>query len=228
LHAPHRAETAPAQDRLIVNPHEGTEMSRTHRSKPVYTVFSALALAAAGALLVLPAEAAAPGYGMMGQGGMTGCDMQGEGRHGQGMHGKGMHGKGMHSQGPMTGMGGPGMARMLDGIDATEAQRTQIAKIMENARTEMAGQREAGQALRAQMMDLFAQPTVDAAAVETLRKQMQAHREVGSQRMTQAMVEASQVLTPEQRQQIAERMTQRRGTMEQQRQHRHHAPRQRS
>ena len=204
-------------------------MSRTQRSKPVYTMFSALALAV-GALLVLPAEAAAPGYGMMGQG-MMGCDMQGEGGHGKGMHGKGMHGKGMHGQGmhgqaPMTGMGGPGMARMLDGIDATEAQRTQISKIMETTRTEMAGQREAGQALRAQMMDLFAQPTVDAAAVETLRKQMQAHREVGSQRMTQAMVEASQVLTPEQRQQIAERMTQRRGTMEQHRQHRHQAPRQ--
>jgi len=208
-------------------------MSRTQGSKPVYKMFSALALAAA-ALLVLPAQAAPPGYGMMGQG-MPGCDMQGAGRHGQGMQGHGMHGQGMmgygmhgqgmRGQGPMSGMGGPGMERMLDSVDATEAQRAEIAKIMDAARTELAGQREAGQALRAQMMELFAQPTVDAAAVEALRKQMQAQREVGSQRMTQAMVQASQVLTPEQRQQIAERMTQRRG-MEQHRQHRHQAPRQ--
>jgi Spy/CpxP family protein refolding chaperone len=44
--------------------------------------------------------------------------------------------------------------------------------------------------------------------------------------MTQAMVQASQVLTPEQRQQMAERMTQRRAMMEQHRQHRQQAPRQ--
>jgi periplasmic protein CpxP/Spy len=199
-------------------------MSRTQVSKPSYRMFSALALAAA-ALLALPVQAAPPGYGMMGQG-MPGCDMQSAGRHGQGMPGYGMHGQGMRGQGPMTGMGGPGVERMLDSVDATEAQRAQIAKIMETARTEMAGQREAGQALRAQMMNLFAQPTVDAVAVEALRKQMQAHREVGSQRMTQAMVEASQVLTPEQRQQMAERMTQRRTMMEQHRQHRQQAPRQ--
>jgi Spy/CpxP family protein refolding chaperone len=179
-------------------------------------MFSALALAAA-ALLVLPAHAAPPGHGMMGQG-MPGCDMQGGGRQGMGM--------GMKGQGPMTGMGGPGIERMLDNVDATEAQRAEIAKIMEAARTELAGQRAAGQALHAQMMDLFTQPTVDAAAVEALRKQMQALREVGSQRMTQAMVQASQVLTPEQRQQMAERMTQRRAMMEQHRQHRQQAPRQ--
>ncbi len=193
-------------------------MSRTHGSRPVYRMFSALALAAA-ALLVLPAHAAPPGYGMMGQG-MPGCDMQGGGRQGMGM------GMGMQGQRPMTGMGGPGIERMLDNVDATEAQRAEIAKIMEAARTELAGQRAAGQALHAQMMDLFTQPTVDAAAVEALRKQMQALREVGSQRMTQAMVQASQVLTPEQRQQMAERMTQRRAMMEQHRQHRQQAPRQ--
>lgn len=216
-------------------------MSRTQGSRPVFKMFSALALAAA-ALLVLPAQAAPPGYGMMGQG-MPGCDMQGGGRQGQGMQGCGMQGQGMpgcgmqgagrqgmgmgmQGHGPMSGMGGPGMERMLDSVDATEAQRAEIAKIMEAARTELAGQHDAGQALRAQMMGLFAQPTVDAAAVEALRKQMQALREVGSQRMTQAMVQASQVLTPEQRQQMAERMTQRRAMMEQHRQQRQQAPRQ--
>jgi Spy/CpxP family protein refolding chaperone len=187
-------------------------------------MFSALALAAA-ALVALPTQAAPPGqgqgmmgYGMMGQG-MPGCDMQGMGMRGMGMHGHGGHG-------PMMGMGGPGMGRMLAAANATEEQRAQIAKIMATARDEMAGQRDAGQALRAQMIELFAQPTIDANAIEALRKQMQAHREVGSQRMTQAMVEASRVLTPEQRKQIAEQMTQRGAMMQQHRQYRQQAPRQ--
>jgi Spy/CpxP family protein refolding chaperone len=59
-------------------------------------------------------------------------------------------------------------------------------------------------------MALFAAPTVDARAVEALRQQMVQQHDQTSRRWTQAMLDASAVLTPEQRKQLAERMQQRR------------------
>lgn len=119
-----------------------------------------------------------------------------------------------HGHGPteVGQMGGRGMDRMLDAVNATAEQRAQIRQIHEAARADMRAQHETQRGLREQMRQLFTQPTVDANAVEALRQQMMAGHDRRSQRMTQAMVEASRVLTPEQRQQIGERM-QRRGEM---------------
>ena len=78
----------------------------------------------------------------------------------------------------------------------------------------MMAQHEAGRALREQSMKLFTQPTVDANAAEALRQQMLQQHDQASRRMMQAMIEASRVLTPEQRKQMADRMAQRRGMME--------------
>jgi Spy/CpxP family protein refolding chaperone len=64
------------------------------------------------------------------------------------------------------------------------------------------------------MQALFTQPTVDARAVEALRQQLLANHEQVSRRMTQAMLDASRVLSPEQRKQMAERMDQRRSMMQ--------------
>jgi len=69
-------------------------------------------------------------------------------------------------------------------------------------------------------MTLFAQPTVDARAVEALRQQMVQQHDQSSRRWMQALLDASAVLTPEQRQQLAERMKQRRELMERHRQER--------
>ena len=48
-------------------------------------------------------------------------------------------------------------------------------------------------------MTLFAQPTVDAAALEALRQKQMAMHDAASKRMMQAMLDVAQVLTPEQR-----------------------------
>lgn len=134
---------------------------------------------------------------------------------GHGMHG-GMHGGGPGMQGGMGGMmgGGPGFGRMLDGINATPEQKAQLEQIWQAARTDMRAQREAGSKLREQMQQLFTQPTVDARAVEALRQQMLARHDAASKRMSQAMLDASRVLTPEQRKAMADRMTQRRALHE--------------
>jgi protein CpxP len=134
------------------------------------------------------------------------------GGHG-GMQHAGMHGGGM--------MGNPKMAeRMLEGVNATPEQRTQIRQLMEAAKSDMQAQRESGRALSDQAAKLFAEPNVDARAAETLRQQMLAQHDTASKRMTQLMLDVSRVLTPEQRKQMAERMAQRRTMKERPRQER--------
>lgn len=104
--------------------------------------------------------------------------------------------------------------RMLEGIGASDTQRTQIRQIADAAAADLKAQREAGKALRERQIALFTQPTVDANAVEALRQQMLAQHDQSSRRMTQAMLDASRVLTPEQRLKLAERMKSRRDLMQ--------------
>ena len=125
--------------------------------------------------------------------------------------GHGMHGG--HGQGRM-------LERLLDGVNASPEQRTKIQEIMKSAMADQRAQREASRGLREQAMTLFAQPTVDARAVETLRQQMLQQHDQSSRRWMQAMLDASAVLTPEQRKLMAERMNQRRDMMQ-----RHHQER---
>ncbi len=127
-------------------------------------------------------------------------------RHGSGMMGGPMMG------GPM--MGGMHGGRLLDAVGATAEQKAQIKQIMDAAHTELKAQRDAGRGLHDQMRQLFTQPTVDARAVETLRQQMLAQHDQASKRMMQAMLEASRVLTPEQRAKMAEMAGQRRAMMD--------------
>lgn len=104
--------------------------------------------------------------------------------------------------------------RMLDAVKATPEQRAQIQSIMEKARTDLQAQREAGKALRSQLMQAMAQPNIDANAVEQVRQRMLAQHDQVSKRRMQAMVDAARVLTPEQRRQMTELMAQRRSMME--------------
>ena len=112
----------------------------------------------------------------------------------------------MHGDGPGAHMVG----RQLDAVGASAEQKAQIQTIMKAARDDMAPQREQRRALRQQMATLMAAPVVDARAVEALRQQMVAQHDASSKRRVQALVDAAAVLTPAQRQQLAERMAQRR------------------
>ena len=102
---------------------------------------------------------------------------------------------------------------MLDGLNATDAQRTQIKQIAQAAGADLKAQREAGHALHEKAMAIFAAPNVDAAAAESVRQQMLAQHDQSSKRMLQAMLDASKVLTPEQRAKLGERMKQREAQM---------------
>lgn len=117
----------------------------------------------------------------------------------------------------MLPFGGPGMGRLLDQVEATPEQRSQIAQITQAARADLRAQHEAGRSLREQSLQLFTQPTVDADAAEALRRQMLEQHDRASQRSLQAMLELSRVLTPEQRVRMAELATERMGEQMKQR-----------
>lgn len=122
------------------------------------------------------------------------------------------------------GPGGPGMMaagglfgghleHMLDVVNATDAQRTQIEAIFKAARQDLSGQRDAGRKLHEQLATLYTATNVDAAAIEAVRVQMSAQHEAASKRMSQASIDAARVLTPEQRAKIADVMKKRQARM---------------
>ncbi|MCR5868442.1 Spy/CpxP family protein refolding chaperone [Aquincola sp. J276] len=106
-------------------------------------------------------------------------------------------------------MQGPGMQRMLQEVQATPEQREQIRRITDAAAADMRSQHEAARGLQQRVGSLLTGPTVDAAAAESLRQQMMAQHDQASRRMMQVMLDIANVLTPEQRQQLAERMARR-------------------
>lgn len=123
-------------------------------------------------------------------------------------------GPALGGMGQLLSGGGPRVERLLDAVAATPEQRAQLKAIGEAARADLRARQADGRALHAQGLALFAQPTVDARAAEQLRRQMLARHDQASQRMLQAMLEASRVLTLEQRTQLVEMARQRHARME--------------
>ena len=175
--------------------------ARTDRKRGIKRVLLGVAVAVTATL-------ALSAWAQHGPGGHAGY---GGGHGGQGV-GMGMFGGGSEHTGRM-------LDHMLDGLNATDAQRGQIKQIAQAAAADMKAQHEAGRALRERGMQIFSAPTVDAAAAEQLRQQMLAQHDQMSRRSLQAMLDASRVLTPEQRAKLAERMKQR-GDMMRERMHR--------
>jgi len=96
--------------------------------------------------------------------------------------------------------------RLLDAVGATADQKARIHDIMAAARDDLQARHAEGRALRSQMVKLFSAPVVDNALVEPVRQQLLVLHDAVSRRMTQAMVDAANVLTVPQRQQLGERL----------------------
>lgn len=175
----------------------------------------ALTIAAAwsGSVQSQPATASAPARTEM-RHGMSGGDGM------QGMHG----GHGMRAG--AGDFGGAGLFRgspermerhvdrMLDGLQATEAQRAEIKRIARQAAADLQSQRAQRRTLRDTAMAAFTAPTVDPQAFERARQQMLAQHDATSKRVSQAMLDAARVLTPEQRAKIGQRLADRRARMD--------------
>jgi Spy/CpxP family protein refolding chaperone len=94
-------------------------------------------------------------------------------------------------------------------VDATPEQRSRLTEIAKAASRELRPLREKARDARRRGMALLAAPTIDRAALERLRAEQIQAADAVSRRMTQAFADAAEVLTPEQRKKIAERMQKR-------------------
>jgi protein CpxP len=100
-------------------------------------------------------------------------------------------------------MRGMRMHRLLGLAGATDAQKAQIKQIFAGIRPQVQSLRSDHMKVRQQIGQALTAPTVDTGTVERLRLEQVRITDQQSKLMTQALVKASQVLTPEQRQKIA-------------------------
>lgn len=172
-------------------------------------VATAVAAAALGATVVV-AQPAGPDLGPGLFGGGPGGFMAEEGRPGHGARHHHYH----HRHGEMRGRGfseermGERIDRMayrlVRSVDGTPEQEIKIREIGRAAAKEIVELRKQGRDLRRKGMDLLKAPTIDRAAIESLRSQQMALADSVSKRMSTALADAAEVLTPEQRVKLAE------------------------
>jgi len=98
------------------------------------------------------------------------------------------------------------LERLLDQVQASPTQRAQAHQIFDAADVDLRRDRGAERADRAQMAQLFAQPSVDATAIEAVRGRIEQRHDLESRRATQALIDVSLVLNAQQRQIIASQL----------------------
>ena len=124
--------------------------------------------------------------------------------------GMGHGGPGMHMQaGPASfrggmGFGGHGMGRILDEIDATDEQEDKLEDIMDKLHDDVRPIMRGFRDTREDLANLLGAATVDRAAIEKLRAERVAAVDEASRKVTAALAEAAEVLTPEQRAELKE------------------------
>ena len=96
-------------------------------------------------------------------------------------------------------------------VDATPEQTARLAEIAKSAAKELRPMRQKVQEARQRGMELLAAPTVDRAAIERLRSEQIQAADTASKRLSQALADAADVLTPGQRKKLAEHVQQRQG-----------------
>ena len=90
-------------------------------------------------------------------------------------------------------------------VDATDVQKLQLAPIVKAAARDLLPMRDRMRDARQQAVALLSQPTIDRGALEAVRASQLQMAEQASRRFTQALADVADVLTPEQRKQLAER-----------------------
>ncbi|MGA8049988.1 MAG: Spy/CpxP family protein refolding chaperone [Burkholderiales bacterium] len=90
-------------------------------------------------------------------------------------------------------------------LDASDAQKQKIDPIVKAAAKDLFPLRQKMRDLRRQQRELFTAEKIDRAAIEKLSAERSKLVEQTSRRFTQALVDVAEVLTPAQRQQLAER-----------------------
>jgi periplasmic protein CpxP/Spy len=103
--------------------------------------------------------------------------------------------------------------RMLDQVNATDSQRTAIRAIFARVVEEMRPIHQQQQTLHHDIATALAADAVDPAAIESLRKQIAPLVDRASQVLTRAILDAGQVLSPDQRKSLMKHIQERHGRM---------------
>jgi protein CpxP len=92
-------------------------------------------------------------------------------------------------------------------IDATAEQQDKLRAIVKGAVRDLLPMRDKAVSARQRGRVLLTQPTVDRAAIEALRAEQLSLADAASKRFAQAVGDAAEALTPEQRRKLDERIT---------------------
>jgi Spy/CpxP family protein refolding chaperone len=110
------------------------------------------------------------------------------------------------------------MEKILDQVNATASQRSQIEGIWNGLRPQLKALHQQHRALHKQMVGALTAATINPSAVEQLRKQGLSLTDQTSTLLTQGFVQSAQVLTATQRQQVQTFLSQEHGRFH------HHGP----
>ncbi len=100
--------------------------------------------------------------------------------------------------------------RLLTAAGASDGQKAQVKAIWDNLRPQLKAARQQKKETRQQMEQVLTGATINPARVEQLRKKSVESMDRISVLMTQAVVASAQVLTPEQRKVVLQKMEERR------------------
>ncbi len=99
-----------------------------------------------------------------------------------------------------------GVNRMLDRIDATPDQKAKVTAIVKSALADLEPMRASRATFREDAARLMKADKIDRAEIEKFRAQRIAQADAASKRVTQALADAAEVLTPKQRAELVGRM----------------------
>jgi Spy/CpxP family protein refolding chaperone len=87
-------------------------------------------------------------------------------------------------------------------LDATAEQQDKLRTIAKATVKDLIPMRDKARTARERARELLTQPTIDRAAIEAFRTEQMALAEAASKRIAQALGDAAEVLTPEQRREV--------------------------
>jgi len=96
--------------------------------------------------------------------------------------------------------------RITSKVDASPEQKDKISVIVKDSVKELMPLREKARTARKQAIALLAAESIDRPAIERLRAEQIQFADAGSKRLSQALADIAEVLTPEQRKTLADRM----------------------
>ena len=91
-------------------------------------------------------------------------------------------------------------------IDATSEQQTKLVTLIKSVAEDLLPMREKMKESREQALKLLTAPTIDRGAIETMRLAKLAEADTISKNLATAIADAAEILTPEQRKTVAERI----------------------